>query len=418
MPESNKKANEEVTCTLRSFPLSIENSIDWAKNKFDDYFIDNILKLKEILKDQNKFKNLRKEDNDYIYIQNKYHFMNLLLDNNNESIFQFAIDLFKELYIKTIEKLYIEYPLTNKTFWTKSKIPPNILNLDINDKMISNFIESTIQILSNIKNIKEKVEYKNFKKEELIYDNENENLNNIIEKVNNNSNLINNLMEIKFNKENTTGHIDFIHYCANLRAKQFSLAQCEEIKTFKYVGKIGPTTITSTASIAGYMCMNMISIITNKTIEKIEDKIMVKDYLMNLMDNSFSSSKLNKPIIYKDQKENYNYEKNPTIVVPREFCCWDKEIIDGSKTLQELLDFIKEKYNVDINIIDCYDDSTNIFSKSTIKKRKENLLKKIEVIYNDKNKKNGRKCKNLLMLRISGKKNGVIVEMPKFKYIF
>jgi ubiquitin-activating enzyme E1 len=78
-------------------------------------------------------------------------------------------------------------------------------------------------------------------------------------------NTIKSLKKIEFEKDiPELGHIQFIHSYANLKAKSYNIPICDKFYTLEYVGKIAPTTITSTAVVAGFMCLQMIGIIINQ----------------------------------------------------------------------------------------------------------------------------------------------------------
>jgi ubiquitin-activating enzyme E1 len=64
---------------------------------------------------------------------------------------------------------------------------------------------------------------------------------------------------IDFQKDNDKlGHIDLIFALSNLKANVYKLPNSDKIKTFKYVGKITPSTITSTSTIVGYNILHLI----------------------------------------------------------------------------------------------------------------------------------------------------------------
>ena len=56
------------------------------------------------------------------------------------------------------------------------------------------------------------------------------------------------------------------------------------------------------------------------------------------------------PTMNKDC-ENDPIMLGPVKVVPGEFSCWDKHHIDGPKTIQEIIDFYKTTYDVELFMI-------------------------------------------------------------------
>ena len=76
---------------------------------------------------------------------------------------------------------------------------------------------------------------------------------------------VKNLNKINFEKDiSELGHVQFIYSYANLKAKSYKIPECNKFYALEYVGKIAPTTITSTAVVAGMMCLQMIGIIINQ----------------------------------------------------------------------------------------------------------------------------------------------------------
>ena len=53
------------------------------------------------------------------------------------------------------------------------------------------------------------------------------------------------------------GHIDFIHAGTNLRARNYNIDECDRNKTKKIAGKIIPTILTTTATIAGIASLQL-----------------------------------------------------------------------------------------------------------------------------------------------------------------
>ena len=156
IPESTDKENEDTSCTLRFFPSKIEDCIDWSRKVvFEEYFIELIKNLKNVLENDESFLKIFMSENE-IYLKNKIKYINHLLKINEkeEEKIWFALDLFNELFINEPNNLLKENPLDKKNddstlYWNDIRRPPKILNFDIkNIKYVSIFIESTINILN------------------------------------------------------------------------------------------------------------------------------------------------------------------------------------------------------------------------------------------------------------------------------
>ncbi len=437
IPESTEKENEETSCTLRFFPSKIEDCIDWARKVvFEEYFIELIQNLKNVLeKDESFLKSFVTENE--IYLKNKIKYINHLLkiNENEEEKIWFTLDLFNELFINEPNNLLKENPITKKNddstpYWNDTRRPPKILNFDIkNIEYFYLFIESTINILNSIvghKNDEEKIKKQI---QEFFIQNNEENIKKILSynKIDINNIIRNNKYKKftfyvpEFNKEDILGHINFIHSCANLRAISYSIPECDFNKTFKYVGKIAPTSINSLATISGYMTLCMIAIIHNKMIKNMKKhkEIKFKSYTLNFIDNCYFVRPL-PPLVYKEDTKIDPFFKCPIVAVPNKFNSWEKIIINQSMTIKEIIYYFKEKYNVDISLIQA-DNICNIYFKQyNTRKNKlmqNNINLKIEDVFIKSQKLDLIKDK-YLFLKISGTRNEIKIVMPLIKYFF
>ena len=437
IPESTEKVNEDTSCTLRFFPSKIEDCIDWARKVvFEEYFVELIKNVNNFFEKDESFLISFMTENE-IYLKNKIKYINHLLktNENEEEKIWFALDLFNELFINEPNNLLKENPLNKKNedstpYWNDIKRPPKLLNFDMKNKeYFYNFIESTIIILNSIVGyITDEEKIKIQIKEFFIQNNEENikkilsynkiNINDIIQK-NKNKKFTFNIPE--FNKEDILGHMNFIHSCANLRAISYSIPECDFNKTFKYAGKIAPTSINSLATISGYMTLCMIALIHNKILKNIEKnkKIKFKSYTLDFIDNCYFVRPL-PSLIYKEDTKNDPFFKCPIVAVPNRFNSWEKIIINQSMTIKEIIDYFKEKYNVDISLIQA-DNICNIYIKQ-YNTRKSKLMEdklnlKIEDAFIKTQKLDSIKDK-YLFLKISGTKNEIKIVMPLIKYFF
>ena len=104
----------------------------------------------------------------------------------------------------------------------------------------------------------------------------------------------------KINPENfekdhdENGHIDFIHLSSTLRAKNYNIEPCERNKTKMVAGKIIPTILTSTASIAGIASLQVITLLQTHDIN------YIRKCFFNLGRVQFILQKPRKPIYNQD----------------------------------------------------------------------------------------------------------------------
>lgn len=172
-------------------------------------------------------------------------------------------------------------------------------------------------------------------------------------------------------------------------------------------GRIVSAMATTMATITGIVCLQLFTL--NQT-----NKINYFRNYLNLANNRFIMT-LPSPQIKHVDKEYDEELDSPLKAIPSNWTVQDKIIIKGSQTTDELINYIKIHYNVDVIIT-----SDNItISQNFLSCKNENDNIKIEEIYfKEANKINIKINKNYLILKINGEFNKIPVIMPLFKYIF
>ena len=139
----------------------------------------------------------------------------------------------------------------------------------------------------------------------------------------------------------------------------------------------------------------------------------MRDCYLNLGINSIIMSEP-KSVIRKKDNENDPILLGPVKAIPPGWTVWDKIIIKKSMTCKELIDYIMEKYKVELSIITA--GSVTII-QTFMPSAKSRMNQKIEDIYNGNSKIKLDKNIKCLYLEISGDIGETTALMPKFKYI-
>ena len=465
---------EEVPkCTRRRFPKKIEDCIDNARDLFEEFNRIPFIYLKEIIK-----KNIFNDDIFEGSIEKRllvYKYLQILFNKNDyDNFFSFGLFVFHYLFSHKINLLLSQYPLVlldedYKPFWS-NKIIPTKLIFDIDDELSFNFVFSFLKIINN--SLQLNIEFnENFMREKInnlinnnnSYENEIKELNSgillkklnfLLDELKNNTNLIDeikNLMVPEFEKDKPElYHISFIHNYANLEAKSYKIPKCDKFYSFEYVGKIGPTIITSIATVSGFMSLQIFGIFANlmfvenseispnyepkkekEEFSEEEDELKenaLHNLVYNLGSNEFFFSEFYEPK-YSDLGLNIKG-------LPEKFTKWDKIIINGGKTVNELVNLFKERYGLISTLIyfadsnfeiyrrkekmDLKDKIKNLRNKNKKEDKKENE-KKIEDIYLEKLKNKANKNIDIkikyIFINVNGKISNTQVRLPVIKYI-
>ncbi len=412
----NKDANTIIIpmCTLHGIPKNIEHCLEWSKDFFNNLFGIYINEINKFFNKNNKL--LFYDDGTTLDKKNeKYHIYN--------SYFNLILNKDKKEYETELVNLsmYLIYTYFIKNL--DNPIDNTIENEKFKNKMVYQFITSFIYIISKIFNFSfdlNKINSIIFQNKISNYENKTLTLPELIQKNELFLNLINNtkyqinLIPKFFDKDNNDISIDifFIQACSNLRAYNYNIEEISYNQTLSKVSNIIAAVPTSTSSVAGFLCLQIYSLLN------LNDISCLKDSIMDLSSNELFIYNLFPPDFIE-----YNIES-----LNNKFTIWDKIVIKKKKTCEEIINYIKEKYDVDVNYISIEGiiiihlrksndpnviENNKILIKKNIEdiyyKKKEYLLKKI--------KKENVEKDEYLFLQLFGKyKNQKINSFPLIKY--
>ena len=212
------------------------------------------------------------------------------------------------------------------------------------------------------------------------------------------------------------GHIDFIHASSNLRARNYDILECDRPTTKKIAGKIIPTIMTTTATVSGFVSLQLFTLLQTHDIK------YLRYIWFNLDDNYFLSRKPDPAIKIKDKLP--GKEGGPSKAIPEGWTIWDKIEIRGSKTMQAFYNYLNENYNITTidmviangkNIIYDQDD----FNEKRNRTIEDLFIENDGVITNDCHKLIIQIIASIAKTKIGGQElENVSVDMPPIKYIF
>jgi len=437
-------------CTMHNFPAMIEHCIEWGRDHFNEYFTDVINDAKRLLEDKEKFySDLKKEGNTTLQLTKlkfiKSHVV-LAAEQNIDKVIEFAVMQYTENFQYRIQQLLFNFPedYTNNDgskFWSGSKRVPHPIPYNCEDELAFMFVKNYATILAralsikgdlsdkHIKEVSSKVKIPDFvpksvkikvkddepdepaapKNEQEVEEHELSELMKELSIYDKKKADPDKIHAEDFEKDDdTNGHIDFIHACSNLRAKNYKIQECDRQKTKMIAGKIIPAIATTTAAITGIVSLQLYTLYQTNKID------FLRDCYLNLAINSIFMSEP-KPAIQMKDKDNDPILLGPVKAIPPNWTVWDKIIIKKSMTCQELIDYVMDKYKVEVSII----TAGNVTIIQTfMPSSKSRLGKKIEEVYNENAKVKLTDDVKVLNLEISGDIGDATALMPQFRYVF
>jgi len=314
-PKTYKKVVPQ--CTLKMFPSSINHCVLWSLNHFEKYFNKNIKNLEMFqnnlnifYEEMNKILDLRKQ---FHRIKKLYKLLKIAKNQNFDDCIKYSIKKYYRFFIHNIEEIIRCYPPdkinkeTGLKFWTGNKIMPHVLDFDVNNIFLFEYIKSFTILLASclnidikIKNINEHIKeyiesYKAKPKKQKIFENKSyyeEKIRKLKDAISiflkDNKNII------KFNPKQydkdmaDINEINFIYYSSSLRANNYNIQLLDKIKIKIIAGKIMPALITSTASISGLLALQLYVLCQNNNI---------KNYRTGVIDLSDNTLSLGIPVI-------------------------------------------------------------------------------------------------------------------------
>lgn len=441
-------------CTIRNFPNLIEHTIEWGRSQFEGYFNEVPRNAADYVKNSETFlKRIAQGTTITGMIQSLQDILELLKlkkQNSFDSCVRFAREKFQEHFHTTIAQLLYTFPPDYKDehgtpFWTGPKRAPVIIDFDPNDKLHALYIQACAIVIASVLKIQIPKEQKtldyilkvaavipmekfvpkkikivledakegeeNKQADEQLVGNEEEEAAKLKEEL---KKVSHGLKESDFDPtdfekdDETNFHVDYVHAAANLRARNYKIAECDKLKTRGVAGRIVPAIATATAMIVGSLCNEII-----KAAQKFDKVELYKAAFVNLALPMFVFSEPPPPIEIKS-KEFDPIMAGPIKAIPEGHTKWEKITMQGPLTINDLEKKFKEEYKVAVTMVLC-GELTLYMDHSSPKERK---TKKIEDLVEEIAKKKIEPSVKSLRLDVMGDtiEDSVTVVMPCIKY--
>jgi len=434
--KGNERNNNRIgMCTIRNLPSLIEHCIEWSRDKFSEYFEKNIKLLKNFVENPDEFFKNNGGNDFYEKLLYLKEYLKIFKSKSYDKCLNFGKKLFYLNYKKIIQDILLLNPpdklcKDGSKFWKGSNRLPHIIEYNDDEESYYYYIEYFSYLLADSLGIPINTDT-NYKKEfiklnkisekdEIYIDIKNEV--GIEEKFKNIENLKLELLKIYsdgfnqeeickiheqiFEKDHDENHqVDFLYISSNLRASNFNIDLCSRDKVKFISGRIVPSIPTTTSSIVGFISTQIYTLLQTTEIQ----------YLRQInIDLSTPFFLIYRPKrAYQNKDQVHPLTKVLTKAIPSNFTCWDYLEIQGNKTTNDIIDYINDKYQVEINGLYTL-NSTNI-----IKDDSSYDLQFQDAYYiaigKDKNESHNNSIYFRVLADVINSDDHVI--MPKFKYI-
>jgi ubiquitin-activating enzyme E1 len=353
----NNDDNQFPVCTIKNFPNSIQHTIHWARDYFEQfnrgptncnnyYHINSDNDEKSYLSSLSSFdKNQAIEDINYFLTDIPTDIMGCILK---------AKLMFEELFIINIQQLLHTFPtdhtLDGQLFWSHGKLCPKPYEYFCID-----FINATTHIFCKIYDINytlskddlvsiiKDLKFSNYEIKDIVIAKNDDNAlqlkqqNSIIKEVTLNTNINTNininkkLIPLEFEKDDNI-HIEWITCASNCRATNYSINTVSSYETKGIAGKIIPAVATTTSTIVGLIAIELLKYLNG--INKIDK---YRSWYLNMADNTIIYSEPNaiKPIIINNKSLNG----------------WTKFKYNKDTVLNEFIEYYNKLFDVEIEMI-------------------------------------------------------------------
>ncbi len=368
---SDPEPKETAKCLLHSFPSNVEHCLAWARELlFEGEFVVNPEEANNYIKNPSYLSDLTELDK-----KKKLDILaSVLLDRqkNLDEVVVWARNLFEEYYVRRPAQLIHTYPIDCKDsagqpFWQGTRRPPHVVHYDpknsahVDFVVASTFLRAYVLKLipSEFKpadlaqqgehiaavaaavqlapwrpkdNVKIAVDPEKEKEHEAagVSAEDDAHMQRILASLPPQSSLAGlSLNVLDFEKDDDRNfHIDFIYSAANLRAVAYEIPTVSRLQSKLIAGKIIPAIVTTTAVVAGLVCLELFKLALGK--RRLED---YRNCFCNLAIPVFNMAEAVPPVKYKFREHT--------------FTTWDSvKINEGDLTVQQLIDVLKSKHNI------------------------------------------------------------------------
>ena len=379
-------------CTLHSFPHNIQHCLTFARSEFEGLLEKSPADANAYLENPEKFVNDVTHSSDAAAKENLKRVADALIADRCSTFddcIRWARIKFQTQFHDRIRQLTYTFPEDAKTstgalFWSAPKRFPTALEFDVADASHAAFVQAASILKAQVHNIEVpdwasepqtmvkkaaaieidafvpsdnvKIETDPKKTAENAASAAEDDASGLDAMVAELAAVVKTLPEnyrltpIVFEKDDDTNfHMQFIAGFANMRARNYAIGEVDKLQAKLIAGRIIPAIATTTALATGLVCLEMYKVFNDAPLEK------YRDSFANLALPLFAMAEPKPPVTVE-----FNGLK---------WSLWDRWVLEGDLTVQQVLDWFKNK-NMDAYSISC---GSSLLYNSLFPKHKERL---------------------------------------------
>mmetsp|Transcript_97648 Transcript_97648/g.232417 ORF Transcript_97648/g.232417 Transcript_97648/m.232417 type:complete len:1031 (+) Transcript_97648:101-3193(+) len=436
-------------CTVKHFPNAIEHTIEWAREAFEQLFVETPREGNSFLEDPESYlRKLPTTGSGTSQVQ-RLRSLQYMLEKRTmpfDACAEYAVMEFQEKFHDSIVQLLHTFPLDHVTsegtkFWSGPKRPPAPIKFDANDALHVDFLLAAANLYAaslgvpenrdrtavarmaaavkvpdfRPREMKIKVDDKDTSGEACIDDDAlaRKLTAEMSEKVKS-LKVTPDLRPAEFEKDDDSNfHIQFIAAAANLRARNYKIQEVDFLKVKMTAGKIIPAIATTTAMVTGLVSAELLKIATlrNRKVEDFKNAFVTLALPLWVLSEPL-------PPLKTVSKEHDPIVMGPVKARPEGFTTWDKvECKLGDVTLKEFLDWLTAEVSIEVMIMS---SGNACLYNSYIPAHKKRLQEKITTLWETITKQKLSQKKTYLTLEVSASDldEGIDVVIPTVKFQF